>query len=294
MSHPFEGCWAKWERGQHHVDAIQAHIDELIGPLASRRVAFEPRLESRTPLRETWIFEGPSEIPDLSPVSVEIGDALNCFRGALDHLAWATTKRLGTPVSRLKEAQRRQVSFPLASSWGKYPGAFKRGLPGVSGNSAMGRLVKSYQPCGRGRRAGVMRALRDLNNRDKHRLLIPAVWLPEGWIHELRASAGVSILSTELLIDTSRPVPLKPNQPLVRVSYTTHTLMSKTHVNLDAKAEFVPAIGRRWWLMLSLQGISSEVLVLLRRAAIAQDLPTDDAPKPFGPAPDASIGLSHD
>ena len=272
MAYPLAGCWAKWEQGKRHVEAVDQHIDVVVGPLKSRRVPFEPHCEAKSQLTETWVWAAP-EFPDLSPLSVEIGDALNCFRRTMDHLAWNTVKRLGTNLGALKRRDRRGIAFPMAARWGTFEDAFKRGLPGVDLASPMGKLVKAYQPCGRGLRSTAMRALRDPGDRDKHRLLIPAFWFPEGWKFNLTTTPGVTILQSDLLIDTSRKVPLKSNQPLVRVRYTTHTLLTRSQVNLHAEATFIPALGGGWWMMPTLQAIRDLVAQLLRESAGAQGVP---------------------
>jgi hypothetical protein len=261
-----DGCWAKWEQGHRHLDSLHGEIEELVAPLKGRGIPFEPYMESKTALQETWVFvmqEAPTLDDPRFPLI--IGDALSCFRGAIDHLAWNAVKLLGTSLNRLNRNQRRAISFPLASRWRTYPEAFKRGLPGISTNSSFGRLVKMYQACGRGRHAALMRALRNLGDRDKHRLLIPTFWFPEGMKFNF-VEKGVAITNAEWLLDFSRRIPLKAHKPIVRVTYTSLVVFQQPQLELQANATFQPALGGGLWMMPALHGIGDTVASLLYEA----------------------------
>jgi hypothetical protein len=262
----FVGCWAKWERGKRHLQSVHDQIDVAIGPEPRRVIPFQAHLESQTGLKEVWVWNTPPDFPDIATtdIATTIGDTLSCFRGAMDHLAWLAVKRQGTPLKRLKRRQLRRIAFPLAARWATYQQAFRDALPGINLASEFGRLVKSYQPCGRANRAKAMRALRNLSDRDKHRLLIPTFWFPEHMKFNL-TSDGLSLVGQELLVDVSKRLRVKPDQPIMRTTVVPISLRER-HLNLEADVSFQPALGGGWWMAPTLAGIRDEVAGLLTLA----------------------------
>jgi hypothetical protein len=261
-----DGCWAKWEQGHRHLNTLHNELGELIAPLEGGPIPFEPQLEARTPLDETWLFTLP-EVPDLDDprFALIVGDVLGCFRGAIDHLAWAAVKHIGTPLNQLSRRTRKGIAFPLAASWKSYAQAFDRGLPGIQRSSSFGQLTKQYQACGRNLHAPLMRALRNLGDRDKHRLLIPTFWFPEGAKFKI-IPKQVAVRRVEWLVNASARVPFHSHKPIVRVTFSPLAVFQQPQLELQAEATFHPALGGSLWMVPALHGIGGTVASLLYEA----------------------------
>lgn len=265
MTTPLAGSWEKWEWGRKHLDTLNRNFGELVDVSKPYTVPTQQEIEEDSPLTMTVLFRfGP--VPNIgdSRFGLMIGDSIQNFRAALDHLAWSLVKRKGTPLSRLKRRQRKMIAFPLAQSKKTFPGRAADLLPGVPGD-VIDELVRPYQPYRRGNKAIAMRALRSLSDRDKHRLLIPTFWFPQDGKVKITAT-GFSIVEDELLIPQHRGFRLKSGAPIARVRVVP-TSAFETKVELKAKAAAYPSVGGGLWLFPTLETIRDtveEVLTVAR------------------------------
>jgi hypothetical protein len=106
------------------------------------------------------------------PVEVPLilGDALQDYRAALDHLAWQLVTRKGMPN------RPQDVYFPINDDGTKFDADFDRKMPAVS--DAVKSIVREHQPYRNGTQAHEhpLWTLHDWNRTDKHRT-IPVVLL---------------------------------------------------------------------------------------------------------------------
>ena len=251
MSGPsLEGVCKKFDRGVFHLDRFNEELRRVLGP-EERAIPNEYKIESQSGLRQTIAWRlAPDALPKVedSDLSVLMGDALINFRASLDHLAWIMVKRRGSFPGRSVKRRKREkiqqgIQFPLAKSSRTFPGVLERNLPGITLGTALGRLVARFQPYRRGDQAAAMRALRDLTNRDKHRLLLTAFWYSDKVKLAVNAK-GWSILSQEPLISPSRP--LKTGTPIMRATVTPIS-MNPSHVYLEGEFGSIdPALPGGW------------------------------------------------
>jgi hypothetical protein len=162
VTDPLSGCWAKLERAESHIRALNASIVEVSGddlksvPLGRK---YEPehgavvyRVERAPQIRESW--------------GLLIGDALHNLRGGLDHLWWQlATSNLGREPT---EEEAKDVQFPIFSKPEMWAG--HRFLKYV--DPKLANKIEPLQPYNAP--AGevyALGALGVLSNIDKHRIL---------------------------------------------------------------------------------------------------------------------------
>lgn len=150
----------KIARANEHYEVFQIERDRFIEtkPCAYRQEADVDRGQT------LWRVIGEPKMPPPHLVSV-IGDSLQNFRSALDHLAWQLVESNGL----IKPT--RQTAFPIFNN----PDVYKRYAPtklkGMSDGAKT--AIKDLQPCfGRNaHRNFTLWNLENLNNVDKHRHL---------------------------------------------------------------------------------------------------------------------------
>lgn len=265
MSGPsLDGVWTKFRRGESHIDAFDEEYVRLVGPLKKKEIVFEGEPEKDDGISRTVLYRL-GELPNIkdSDCSVIVGDALNNFRAALDHLAWIMVKRKGTPFAQLKRTKKERIQFPLAKNRTSFPDAMKRNLPGITRDSDLGKLVASFQPYNRGKPAQAMRGLRDLTNRDKHRLLVFTTWHPQelGFYFEID---GWAVVDKEILLKVDRR-PLKSGTPLVRATFA-RVSVNATYTRLKGKGSVLPVLSGSWAAGPLLEGVRETVRDVIEKA----------------------------
>jgi hypothetical protein len=152
--HPLASAWAKFNRAGVHLAGV-AELEARHLPLTSDGHGVE--LVRRTASTADVIVR-------LAPVPLDVacvvGDAVHCLRSALDHGAWALSRRAGY----VGPAQ--DVYFPVCET----PAAFekkRKAIANVVGEDAIG-AVEALQPF-RGQRA--VSWLHRLDIIDKHRAI---------------------------------------------------------------------------------------------------------------------------
>ncbi|MEX1047249.1 MAG: hypothetical protein WD757_09195 [Actinomycetota bacterium] len=228
-----------------HKDAFEHELAKVVPPSKRKEIPLYHEIEEASPLRirVTWRLGPMISIPP--EAALHVGDALTNYRAALDHLAWIITKRVHG-LAQLDERARRGVAFPMARNSGTFPNAMKRNLPGLDLGSPIGKLVRRCQPFGRTWQSQAMRALRNLSDRDKHRLLIPTFWFPETLKFDLDP-LGFSILDQRPLVAQQRRA-IKVGTPIFTAELTS-TSLQQPEVDLKCEATLYPALGGSWAAM---------------------------------------------
>jgi hypothetical protein len=166
---PFDSAWLKWARGVVNANALAGQVNAL---------ASQPHY--RLPLLVRHEYNAKCHCIIVSVVEVEnpfpdswallLGDVVQNFRSALDHIAWALYKRGRTP--NVGEKRERRVYFPIYADRLKFNAALTSNLPGVRRTDRA--KVRSCQPYLVGKRNLERHALLvvdELSRLDKHRVI---------------------------------------------------------------------------------------------------------------------------
>ena len=184
-SHPpaLAGVWAKMRRAKAHQLTLTAATEAYVN-LPPYRI-IETYTDDRKILRAVATLQPPEDL------ALILGDLVQNLRSALDHLAWAFARTVRDPPSR-------RTHFPMFDS---PPDDFAgerqvRHIP-----APVREIMEAMQPYRTDDEVGQMigrelAVLRELSNRDKHRVLLLAenlVWpkhvfsnTPEGTDSEVR------------------------------------------------------------------------------------------------------------
>lgn len=215
MANPFASSWAKLDRAEEHAQAANAQIARI---MENYRTTF--KTDPKSQLIGTWqgrpvyrlIVRIASIPPFTSDESLLIGEAVQGFRAALDHMAWVIVKRSG---KKLKALQQRTVAFPMARSRASFLSGRNRLLPGV--RDELFAFVEVCQPYHRSTVGRVMRSLRNLSDSDKHRFITPVLVLPMEWNAVVQIDGVIVTAQRKWRFDTVKPRALKLNAPFYEV-----------------------------------------------------------------------------
>lgn len=131
--------------------------------------------------------------PDLLGWGIILGDAVHNLRAALDHVVWQ--------LAELKAQPPDHTEFPIFHSRNKFGATDKHGPTRASGLSKIvglpvetRHIVERAQPYHRGGEAHLhpLWVLHRLNNLDKHRVVIPALFVPNGYVAEFTVNTRES------------------------------------------------------------------------------------------------------
>jgi hypothetical protein len=163
-----------------------------------------------------------------------LGDVLQNFRAALDHLAWDLVKIGATP----KPAYPQGIYFPMAPSHKSFSKTINTKLPGVpKGQRA---VVRRYQPYRRGMGPQAVRRLRDLSDHDKHRVVVPVT---RNVSPHLNIAVESNWLVTSLRYLVTKPIRLKVNTPLMRIDLARpRGLAADCQVGVNGQFPVYPAL----------------------------------------------------
>jgi hypothetical protein len=227
--HPLYSAWAKFNWATSHMgsvaDAIQRSVDPETHPIAVD-INLEPSHGNTAVVRI-------SKLPDIqTDYCLALGDTIQNFHAALDHLAWTLVKMGHNP----RPARPQNVYFPLARSGANFRSQINRWLPGVP--TEFRPLIRRYQPYRTGEGQKALRWLRELSNADKHRILIPAV-VSLGPIN-LTVVTNWPIQGIDRLVKGQRA--LKVGTPLLRVPLIP---VLGTHCQLQVQGNLAcfPSLG---------------------------------------------------
>jgi len=164
MRHPLAGAWLKFNRAKEHVHAFGVEQHSFTYRELNRiSTQYQPEIDS-------WTMEGaPGFVEPPDRLGILIGDALHNFRGSLDYLVFELAKRGNKGV----EVEKTQ--FPICTTEGAWETARRDRLREVETENVT--IIDGFQPY-KGLDEGldpdlhVLSFLRELNDRDKHRLLV--------------------------------------------------------------------------------------------------------------------------
>ena len=210
----FNGCWAKVERAKEHRDSLDTYLREEVlieGNSPTLAMKFKPKTSEYILYIDT--------LPDFGPmmerIGVLIGDFAHNLRGALDHLVYQLAlihldgqlldeRRIQMPI------EDEPVGFLQRCHFRNRGGGWIRQL-----SPKDWAIIKAYQPYD-GRHLDTsmnlhfhpLAVLRDLSNRDKHRLLAE-VWLPTaGFKFPSMNAAAIIYMGSMFLRFTNPKTPL--------------------------------------------------------------------------------------
>lgn len=159
QDHPLAGIWSKIERANETINNLNSEINALINGDDYKIVS---KLNDDATECIVSAF-GPD--PPLR-LSVLVGEIVHQFRSSLDHLIWAL-------VIENKNNPTHFHQYPICDTPEKFEYAIEKGnLEGISGSAK--KIVESRQPYKKTKNIekNFLYTLRELNNIDKHRLLI--------------------------------------------------------------------------------------------------------------------------
>ena len=184
MDASLDGVWAKVARAAEHLNVLDEYIAATLAPGTNQPVV-SVRFDAET--RECIVYV--SEMGDFSEIPVRcaliVGDVVHNLRAALDHLALQLA--ITSTKGNVKRPDR--TAFPICDSRRHFLADARRYLREVRGFRTR---IEKLQPYPRRQRNLGLIFLRELDNRDKHRLLIPAIVAPEEIRVALRAGAIAS------------------------------------------------------------------------------------------------------
>lgn len=155
----------KIERAEKHIHEFQTEFDAF-GKTDPYSIGTED-----DPQTGDKVFRVKSVAPIPLVLPIIIGDVLHNLRSALDHLVWHLVEAAGSKPTT-------QTSFPIfktATDCRKFFKKLKTGCqPKIEGISRTAmKLIKRTKPYKRGNKE--LWLIHELNNIDKHRLLIPTM-----------------------------------------------------------------------------------------------------------------------
>lgn len=156
---PFEGPFLKLERAGYHF----IELTETISDYQSRAI---PQFVKTDRHVDPWELQLSEPVPPI--VSLQVGDIAHSLRSALDVMMCDIALVRGIGISDMK--------FPFAMD----EPSFQAMLDGPKGNQPFKKLgadvvamIRNAQPYKGGNI--LLRGLHDLNNSDKHRMVVPVV-----------------------------------------------------------------------------------------------------------------------
>ena len=175
----FSGCWAKVERAKEHIDTLKETFLSLTPEPNRPRVGI--KFELATGEHVVYVNRWSDTVaPVIQKCSVVIGDIVHNLRSTLDHLTFQLAMRNTT--GNLQDERR--VQFPIEDS----PTTFERrcmatGRAGwIADLHADDRaIIERYQPYHRRDDGMTLSLIRELSDRDKHRLLA-GLGIPSNYI----------------------------------------------------------------------------------------------------------------
>jgi hypothetical protein len=243
---PLASSWAKFHRAGVHLHDLNAEMVRLAA-------AHPEPIDIERKVNPTEAFLRVTRVPEFREAGLLLGDAVNAYRAALDHLAWDLVK-LGTHP-RLTPNQATKVQYPLARSWNNLRGQRNQRLPGIV--NADFALIRAYQPYRSDDRGRVMRSLRQLSDMDKHRYIVPAVMSHTDFRGTIRltgcAATGIWMSSPR------RALHVGTKLVRVRIVPTDPTY----DVDIDSEMTVQPSLGRGVPVVASVEQIRAVVLELL-------------------------------
>jgi hypothetical protein len=198
----------KLSRAQHHLQGCESTINDWIE--AAQKTVVEKPDPKHLGRHGAWI--DPPPLP-ANPLALLIGDCLQCFRTALDHLALELASAFTVPLTDQVEKEsefpifengpgRGSAGFHKLQSKGKLAGAPApgSGLAKIQGISPIAqKAIEGLQPYHRGHTFtdDPLWRLHELNRLDKHRVLHVIAATAEGFAWTPAEAENVYLLITK-------------------------------------------------------------------------------------------------
>lgn len=250
-------AWAKIERAKEHRDVLEAKIADFFSIKANRPRGIG-KYEADAGCHIFRIaYVPPNLAAFVGDASLAVGDIVSNLRSALDHLAYQLALvEASCRGSPLTAEERKNVYFPIHTRrWTRDSKADVRrfGGPSVA-------VIKHFQPYrgragdGDGRRyRHQLTLLRQLSNRDKHRLLVVVAAVPD------RIKTGMFPPGVRLRITGRKRVQL-------RAEFGRATFPD-VEGEVDVTAEMTPTISfpQGWPVISSVDRIAAYVVEIVRQ-----------------------------
>ena len=174
-----------------------------------------------------------TQVPIFSlEISILIGEIVHNLRSSLDHLAWSLVPQ--NQLNRMNVVSRRRIAFPLAQNRKSFWSQINQRIPSAS--VAQCKIIEQYQPYRRTSAGQMMRALRTLSDTDKHRFVVPALFVPSEF-HAKVEARGAKRVDHILRLAPGREIKLG-----TRLNTWTLTAVPK-NVSMDYKITCFPAFS---------------------------------------------------
>jgi hypothetical protein len=189
----FDSAHKKLWRAHQHAEALNESISSWQD--ADHEIVLD-RLSASTVVVGV-AFERSAPIQDWALL---LGDAVHCWRSALDHAVYAMAVH---DTGQNPPPGERALCFPIQCTPEKFGRRISRDLPGLKESSVA--AVESVQPYRRATRQPGLLRLADLDNQDKHRSIRVVAVAPRD--AEVGFSTDVSGMGTLRLhpLDTTKP-----------------------------------------------------------------------------------------
>lgn len=159
MTHPLDGCQAKLERAHESIISLDTEIQQYLKESPHPKVtgAFKP---------DGLIYEFTAYGRPIAPLRFQVitGEIIHQLRSCLDHLIYALVTHNGNKPSKSNQ-------FPTCSNEPDFKSRASKLLQGVSHEAYI--KITEMQPFNeQDPNDSILKVVSDLNNRDKHNLLI--------------------------------------------------------------------------------------------------------------------------
>jgi hypothetical protein len=158
------GAYAKLAWGIKHIEAFQKERDRLLGQLDRPAIVFDQKLD---PQAKDWVVTV-AEVAEFPSLSLPVGDAAHNLRSALDYLVWEMAYIDGGGV----DPPHGKTQFPIMRRPTDFTSRTTYMLENVSNPHRA--IIERFQPYKRwkGLDFHPLGLLRDINDDDKHRLVV--------------------------------------------------------------------------------------------------------------------------
>lgn len=245
---PLASSWAKFHRASAHLQDLDAELRRIAGEHADP-IDIERKIDAHE------AFLRVTRVPEFREAGLLLGDAVNNYRAALDHLAWDLVKLGSHP--RLTANQATGVQYPFAKSWASLQTQRNQRVPGIPNDEFA--IIRAYQPYRSDNRGRAMAMIRRLSDTDKHRFIVPAVASHTRFVGQIRF---IGCTGTDTWMCSPRRA-LHLGTKLVRVRFTpTH---AEYDVEIESQMTVQPSLGRGVPLMSTMISVRETVLDILSR-----------------------------
>ena len=261
MADPFDSAWLKWGWGVIEAEALKTDIDAFTehiraDGLGTTRCEYQPKYHRFAVILDSIHFV---EFPQRW--GLRLGNVVQNYRSALDHIAWTLVDQGKTPPPTLTDRQQRSVLFPIQTDRVKFNDGIKRQLPGV-GRAELAK-VRRYQPFKTRKRGGTaaLTILERLSRFDKHRSIQPVAAYPFGGALEVTHFRDCE--------PSTRPTGNHPRRELEVGAEFAYVYVRKTgpkpEMAVKAALDVKPSIDQSFWLNEWLHNAKGMVAIVLRQ-----------------------------